>query len=93
VWLPEADTRGLLHKLPLATPEEDPEKIIRKGKALQEGTSTDEPGISDDFHYPHIGTPISTTHSTIIPSVGVSQSLNFGSVPIDFSPPGLGLEG
>jgi hypothetical protein len=45
-------------QLPLATPEVDPEKIIRKGKALREGTSTAELGISDDFHYPPIETPI-----------------------------------
>jgi hypothetical protein len=80
-------------QLPLATPEADPEKIIRKGKALREGTSTVEPGISDDFHSPPIETPISASHSTLIPSVGVSRSLNFGSVPVEFSPPGLGLEG
>jgi hypothetical protein len=36
-------------QLPLATPEADPKKIIRKGKALREGTSV-EPGISDNFH-------------------------------------------
>jgi hypothetical protein len=76
----------------LATPEADPEKIIRKGKALHEGTSTVEPGISDDFHYP-IGTPISSFQPSVIPSVGVSRTLNFGSVPVEFSPPGLGLEG
>jgi hypothetical protein len=79
-------------QLPLATPEADPEKIIRKGKALHEGTSTVEPGISDDFHYP-IGTPISSFQPSVIPSVGVSRTLNFGSVPVEFSPPGLGLEG
>jgi hypothetical protein len=80
-------------QLPLATPEADPEKIIRKGKALHEGTSTTEPGISDDFHGPPIGTPISAFHSPVIPSVGVPRTLNFGSVPVEFSPPGLGLEG
>jgi hypothetical protein len=80
-------------QLSLATPEADPEKIIRKGKTPQEGTSTAEPGISDDFHCPPVGTPISSSHFPIIQSVGVSQSLNFGSVPVEFSPPGLGLEG
>jgi hypothetical protein len=53
--------------MPLATPEANLEKIIRKRKALHEGTSTTEPGISNDFHYP-IGTPISDFH----PFVGVS---------------------
>jgi hypothetical protein len=45
--------------MPLVTPKADPEKIIRKGKALHQGTSTVELGVSDDFHYP-IGTPISS---------------------------------
>jgi hypothetical protein len=54
---------------------------------------TAEPGISDDFHHPPIETPIFASHSPVIPSVGVSRSLKFGSVPVDFSPPGLGLEG
>jgi hypothetical protein len=74
-------------QLPLATPEADPEKIIRKGRALREGSSTVEPGISDDFHYPLVETPTSASRFPIIPSVGVSQSLKFGSVPVEFSPP------
>jgi len=56
-------------QLLLATPKVDLEKIIRKGKALHEGTSTTKLGISDDFHYPPVGTPISTFPS--IPYVGV----------------------
>jgi hypothetical protein len=80
-------------QLPLATPEADPEKIVRKGKALREGASTAELGISDDFYYPPIETPISSSHFPIIPSVGVSRTLNFGIVPVEFSPPGFGLEG
>jgi hypothetical protein len=80
-------------QLPLSTPEADPEKIIRKGNSLHQGTSTTEMGISDDFHYPPIGTPISAFPSIVIPSVGVPQILNFGSVPSEFSPPSLGLEG
>jgi hypothetical protein len=80
-------------QLPLAIPEVDPKKIIRKGKALHDGTSTTELGISDDFHYPPVRTPMFVFPSTVIPSVGVPRTLNFGSVPIEFSPPGLGLEG
>jgi hypothetical protein len=79
-------------QLPLATPKADPRKIIRKGKALHEGASTTEPCFSDDFHY-LIGTPISSFHPFVIPYVGVSRNLNFGSFSIGFSPPGLGLEG
>jgi hypothetical protein len=79
-------------QLPLATPEADPEKIIRKGKALHEGTSTVELGVSDDFHYP-IETPISIFQHFFIPSFGVSLTSNFGSVPIEFSSLGIVLEG
>jgi hypothetical protein len=78
--------------LPLATPEADLEKIIRKGKAPGGGTSTAKLGISDDLHC-SIGTPTPASHSILLPSVGVSRSLKFGSVPAEFSPPGLGLEG
>jgi hypothetical protein len=77
----------------LDTPEADPEKIIRKGKALREGASTVEPGISDSSHCPLLETPISASQFPIRPLVGVSRLLNFGSVPVEFSPPGLGLEG
>jgi hypothetical protein len=44
-------------QLPLATPKADPEKIIRKGTTLQESSSTIEPSISDDFHYPLVVFP------------------------------------
>jgi hypothetical protein len=80
-------------QLPLETLEEDPENIIIKGKAFQEGTSTIEPSICDDLQSPPVRTPISASHSTVIPSVGISLKLNFGSVPTEFSSPGLGLEG
>jgi hypothetical protein len=80
-------------QFPLTTPEADPEKLIRKGKALREGASTVEPGISDSSHCPLFETPISASQFPIRPLVGVSHFLNFGSVPVEFSPPGLGLEG
>jgi hypothetical protein len=60
-------------QLPLETPEADPKKIIKKGKALRESNSTIEPSISDDFHYPLVETLISSSCLPIIPSVGVSQ--------------------
>jgi hypothetical protein len=80
-------------KFSLATPEADLEKIVKKEKDPQEGTSTAEPRNSDDFHCPPIETPIFFSHLTIIPSVGVYRTLNFWSAPVDFSPPGMGLEG
>jgi hypothetical protein len=45
------------------------------------------------LNHPHLETPISTSLFPIIPYVGVSQRLKFGSVPVDFSSSGLGLEG
>jgi hypothetical protein len=45
------------------------------------------------FTCPPLETLISASHFPIIPSVGVSRILNFGSVPVEFSPPGLRLEG
>jgi hypothetical protein len=80
-------------QLPLTTPEADPEKFVRRRKAPQGSTSTAEPCISVNFHHPLLETPISASHSPIIPYVGVSRSLKFGSVPVDSPPPGIGLKG
>jgi hypothetical protein len=77
-------------QLPLATPEEDPEVIIKKGKSSQGESFTTEPGISLP---PSLKTPFYYSHLHSQPSSEVSRFLNFGSVPAEFSPPGLGLEG
>jgi hypothetical protein len=79
-------------QLSLAPPEADPEKIIRKGKSSGGGTSTAKPGIYDDFH-DFIETPTPSSHPIYLPSVGLSCSLNFGTVPNGFSPPHLELVG
>jgi hypothetical protein len=57
--------------LPLATPEDDPEKIIRKGNTSQEGTSIVVSGDSGNLYNPSLKTPVATSNSPIIPSVGV----------------------
>jgi hypothetical protein len=80
-------------QLPPPTLESDPEKIIKRGKALREGASTVEPGISDSSHCSMLETPISASQFLVKPLVGVSHLLNFGSVHVEFSPPGLGLDG
>jgi hypothetical protein len=80
-------------QLPLATPEADPEKIIRKGKTPQEGIATVVSSDSGNLLNPYLKTPIVAFDSPIIPSAGVPRSLNFGSFHVDFSPPSLGLEG
>jgi hypothetical protein len=74
-------------QLPLATPEVDPEKIIKRRKTLQEGTLAAEPGNFDDFHHPLIETPVVVSHIPITPPVGASRSLNFGSFLVDFPSP------
>jgi hypothetical protein len=74
-------------QLPLATPEVDPEKIIKRRQTLPEGTSVVEPGISDDFHYPPITTLVVVSHFPITLSIRASRSLNFGSFPVDFPSP------
>jgi hypothetical protein len=76
--------------LPLATPESYLEVIFRKGKASERETSTAEPG---NFPSPSVGTPFSSSQLPCRPFSEVSRFLNFESVPTEFSPPGLGLEG
>jgi hypothetical protein len=80
-------------QLPLVTPEADPEKIIRKGKTPQEGIVTVVAGDSGKLHDPYLKNPVDASNSLVIPSVGVSRNLNFGSFPVDFSPHSLRLEG
>ena len=79
-------------QLSLAPPEADPENIIRKGKYSRDSASTAKPGISDNFH-DFIETPTPSSHPVYLPSIGVSRSLSFGSVPVEFPPPGLKLVG
>jgi ribonuclease HI len=77
-------------QLPLATPENDPEVVLRKGKAPEAEASTAETGNPPS---PFVRTPFSPPQFLNRPSSEVSRFLNFGSVPAEFSPPGLGLEG
>jgi hypothetical protein len=67
--------------------------LFRKGKALGEGASIAELGISDSSHLPLLETPLSTSQFPSRPFIEVSHFLNFGSVPAEISSPGLGLEG
>jgi hypothetical protein len=77
-------------QLPLATPETDPEAVLRKGKASEEEASITEPGNPP---YPSVGAPFSPPQFPDRPVSAVSRFLNFGSVPVEFSSPGLGPEG
>jgi hypothetical protein len=89
VLAPKGRHMRSIPQLPLVTPEADLEKIIRKRKIPQEGASAAAPDISGNFHNPSLETSVSASHSSVIPSVGVSRSLKFGSVLVDLSPPRL----
>jgi uncharacterized small protein (DUF1192 family) len=82
-------TRSNPH-LPLATPEEDLEAVRRKGKRAAKEVSTDQKGNTPS---PSVKTPISDFQFPSRTSSEVSRFLNFGSVPAEFSPPGLVSEG
>jgi hypothetical protein len=76
--------------LPLATLEEDLEAVRRKGKRAAREVSVDEKGNTPS---PSVRTPFSDSQFPSRPSSEVSRFLNFGSVPAEFSPPGLVSEG
>jgi hypothetical protein len=78
-------TRSNPH-LPLATPEADAEAVRRKGKRSAKEVSVDETGNTPS---PSVKTPFSYSQLPSRPFSEVSRSLNFGSVPAEFSPPGL----
>ena len=77
-------------QLPLATPGNHPKVVLRKGKNSEEEASTAETGNPPS---PSVRTPFSPPQFLNRPPSKVSYFLNFGSVPAEFSPPGLGLEG
>jgi hypothetical protein len=64
--------------------------VLKKGKASKEEAPTTEPGNPPS---PSVGNPFSPPQFLIRRPSGVSHFLNFGSVPVDFSPPGLGPKG
>jgi hypothetical protein len=64
--------------------------VLRKGKASEGEASATEPSNPPS---PSVGTPISPPRFLSRPFSEVSRFLNFGSVLVEFSPPGLGLEG
>jgi hypothetical protein len=56
-------------QLPLATPEADPKKIIKKGKTSQKGLSTIVLGDSGNLHDSSFKTPIVVSDSHFIPVI------------------------
>jgi hypothetical protein len=82
-------TRSHPH-LPLATLEADPEVVRRIGKSFAKEVSIVKIGNTPS---PSVRTPFSPPQFLSRPPSEVSRFLNFGSVPAEFFPPGLGLEG
>jgi hypothetical protein len=76
--------------LHLATPEADSEAVRRKGKSSAKEVFIAETGNAPS---PSVKTPFSYSQLPSRPSSEVSHFLNFGSVPAEFSPPGLVSEG
>jgi hypothetical protein len=64
--------------------------VLGKGKAYEGEAIATEPGNPPS---PSVRTPFSPPHFPSRPLSEVSHFLNFGSVPIEVSPPSLGLEG
>jgi hypothetical protein len=77
-------------QLPLDTPETNPEAVLRKGKASKEEASITRLGNPP---YPSVGAPFCPPQFPDRPVSAVSHFLNFGSVPVEFSSPGMGTEG
>jgi hypothetical protein len=77
-------------QLPLATLEADSEAVRRKGKSSAKEVPIAETGNTPS---PSVRTPFSPPQFLGRPPSEASRFLNFGSVPAEFSPPGLGLEG
>ena len=77
-------------QLPLATLEADSEAVRRKGKSSAKEVPIAETGYTPS---PSVRTPFSPPQFLDRPPSEVSHFLNFGSVPVEFSPPSLELEG
>ena len=60
-------------QIPLATPESNPKKIMKKGNASQEGISNTVPCDSRDSHDSYFKTPVVVSNSPFISSTGVSE--------------------
>jgi hypothetical protein len=71
--------------LPLATPEADPKKIIKKGKSSQEGFSTVVPGTTSYFPNSTFKRPVVVSSAPLLPSVEISRNLNLEDFPVEYS--------
>jgi hypothetical protein len=72
-------------QLPLASPEADPEKIIKKGKASQESFSAVVSGTSGQLPDSILKTPVVISSNPPLPSAEVSKNLDFENFPVEYS--------
>jgi hypothetical protein len=72
-------------QLPLATPEANPKKLIKKGKASQESFSAFVLGTSSQLHDSILNTPIVISSIPPSPFVEVSKNLDFENFPVEYS--------
>jgi hypothetical protein len=72
-------------KLPLATPEVDPEKLIKKGKASQESFFSTILGTSGHLPSSILNTPNVISSNPPLPSVEVSNNFDFENFHVIYS--------
>jgi hypothetical protein len=70
---------------PLAAPEPDPEKIIKKGKALQGASSSKFSGTSGDLPDSAFHTPVVVSHVSHLPIVETPVKSKLGDFPVEYS--------
>jgi hypothetical protein len=72
-------------QLPLATPEVDPEKIIKKGKSSQESFAAAVSGTSGQLPDSFLNTPVVISSIPPLPSAEVSKNLDFENFLVEYS--------
>jgi hypothetical protein len=72
-------------QLHLATPEDDPEKIIKKGKDSQESFYAIVSCTFGQLPDPFLNTPVVISSIPPLPSAKVSKNLDFENFPIEYS--------
>jgi hypothetical protein len=71
--------------LPLATPEANPKKIMKKGKYSQEGFSTVVPSNFGHFSDSTINTLVAISSSPLLPSIEIYRNLDLEDLHVEYS--------
>jgi hypothetical protein len=70
---------------PLAAPEPDPEKILKKGKVLQGASSSKSSGTSGNLPDSAFHTPVVVSHISHFPIVETPVKSKLGDFPVEYS--------